>query len=94
MTSPTKFYQVTQVQQFWTSFRYDLEFLQQCDTRVQTKSQNVFCADSYVCRGYRKKTGRGRGFLPPILNRVENSLYINSLVRGFSVNTLILLDLR
>ena len=32
--------------------------------RVKTKSQNVLVGNSYVCRGYRAKTGRG-AFLPP-----------------------------
>ena len=33
--------------------------------RVKTKSQNVFGANSYVCRGYRGKTGRGH-FAPSL----------------------------
>ena len=54
--------------------------LHQCGKRGKTKSQNILKADSYVCRRYRRKTGRGEGFLPlpPILNRVKklkNAIY-------------------
>ena len=48
---------------------------------VKTKSQQIFEGDSYFCRSYRGKTGRGTFFLPlpspppppppPILNRVK-----------------------
>ena len=42
---------------------------------VKTKSQQIFEGDSYFCRSYRGKTGRGTFLLPlpspPILNRVK-----------------------
>ena len=50
------------------------KLLHHCGKRVKTKSQKVFGANSYVCRSYRGKTGRGMGsFCPPIpiLNRVN-----------------------
>ena len=46
------------------------EISHQCGKRVKTKSQKVFAANSYICRSYRGKTGRGRGGsfcpLPPL----------------------------
>ena len=33
--------------------------LHQCGKRVETKSQNVLVANSYVCKSYREKTGWG-----------------------------------
>ena len=55
-----------------TGTRYGLEVLHECDKGVETKSQNVLEANSYVCRSYMGKTGRGGGlFTPPILNRVK-----------------------
>ena len=33
----------------------------QCVKRVRTKSQKVLGANSYICRSYRQKTGRGEG---------------------------------
>ena len=39
---------------------------------VITKSQKVFGANSYVCRSYRRKTGRGRGAFFPFLNKGVN----------------------
>ena len=41
-----------------------VEILHQCGKRVKTKSQNVLGGNSYICRSYRGKTGRG-AFLPP-----------------------------
>ena len=38
--------------------------------RVKTKSQKVFGPNSYICRNYRGKTGRGL-FAPIILKRVN-----------------------
>ena len=62
---------LVQVQQFGTGTMYELEILHQCGKRFKTKSQKVLGANSYVCRIYRGKTGRG-DFLPcPILNRVK-----------------------
>ena len=49
---------------FWTGTRYGLENLHQCGKRVKTKSQKVLGFNSYVCRSYREKTGRGL-FAPP-----------------------------
>ena len=40
---------------------YELEILHQRGKRVKTKSQKVLRANSYICRSYRGKTGRGRG---------------------------------
>ena len=39
--------------------RYEFEILHQCGQRDKTKSQKVFGTNSYVCRSYRGKTGRG-----------------------------------
>ena len=41
-----------------------IEILHQCGKRVKTKSQKVLGGNSYICRSYRGKTGRG-AFLPP-----------------------------
>ena len=42
--------------------------LHQCGKKVKTKSQKVFGANSYICRGYRGEPGRGgRGFALPSL---------------------------
>ena len=57
-----------EVQQFETSTRYDLEILHKCGKGVETKSQKVLGANSYVCRSYMGKSGRG---FPPILNWVK-----------------------
>ena len=46
---------LVQVQEFGK-----LEILHQCGKRVKTKSQKVLVANSYICRCYREKTGRGR----------------------------------
>ena len=51
-----------------------LKYLQQCGKRVKTKLQKVFEASSYVCRNYRRKTGRGPFCTSPpspILNRAK-----------------------
>ena len=53
---------------------YELEILHQSVKRVKTKSEKVFGVNSYVCRSYRGKSGRGGLFDPPppsILNRVK-----------------------
>ena len=50
---------LVQVQQLGTDTRYKLEILHQCGKRVKTKSQKVLGANSYICRSYRGKTGRG-----------------------------------
>ena len=62
---------LVQVQQFGTDTRYKLEILHQCRKRVKTKSQNVFGANSYVCRSYRGKIAREAFLLSPILNRFK-----------------------
>ena len=49
---------------------YDLEVLHKCGKGVETKSQKVLGANSYVCRNYIGKTGRGP-FCLPILSRVK-----------------------
>ena len=46
-------------------FYYGLEILNQCGKRVETKSENVFGANFYICRSYRGKTGRGGAFFAP-----------------------------
>ena len=53
----------------WFKFNYlglalGANFLHQSVERVKTKRQKVLGPDSYVCRSYREKTGRG-AFLPP-----------------------------
>ena len=53
---------------FGTGTRYGLEILHKCGKGVETKSHNVFGANSYVCKSYMGKAGRGL-FVPPILNR-------------------------
>ena len=60
---------LVQAQQFGTGTRYVLGILHQCGKKVKTKSQKVLGANSYVCRSYTGKTGRGP-FWRPILNRV------------------------
>ena len=60
---------MVQVQSFGTGTRYKLEILHESVKRVKTKSQKVLGANSYVCRSYREKTGRGEAFCP--LNRVK-----------------------
>ena len=58
---------------------YGLDILHQRDKRVKTKSQRVLGANSYVCRSYRGKPGRGGLFAPPpILNRVKITLIVKS----------------
>ena len=47
-----------------TGTRYKLEILHQCGERVKNKTQKVWEVNSYVCRSYREKTGRG-AFLAP-----------------------------
>ena len=44
--------------------RYDLEILHQDGQRFKTKGEKDFRANSYVCTGYREKTGR-RAFMAP-----------------------------
>ena len=59
------------------------EILRQCGKRIETKSQKVLGANSYVCRSCRGKTGRGweGGFLPPppswigLLNQLKKRFY-------------------
>ena len=50
---------LVQFQQFETSTRYELEIWNKCGKRVKNKSQKVLGPNSYVCRSYRGKTGRG-----------------------------------
>ena len=51
---------LVQVQQFETGTRSELEILHQCGKRVKNKSQKVLGDNSYVCKSYMGKTGRGR----------------------------------
>ena len=55
----------------WTGTRYKLEILHQSVENVKTKSQKVLGPNSYVCRSYRGKTGRGGFLVASILNRVK-----------------------
>ena len=61
---------------------HKIEILHQCNKRVKTKSQAVFGANSYVCRSYGEKTGRGTFCSSPppsppaILNRVKTSFLL------------------
>ena len=59
-----------------------LKILQHCGKIVKTKSQKVLAANSYVCRTYKEKSGRGL-FCHPlpsplILDRVKVQLIINN----------------
>ena len=50
--------------------------LHQCDKKIKNKSHRVFGTNSYVCRSYRGKNGRGEGLFgpfPSILNRVNKT---------------------
>ena len=46
---------------------YGLEILHQYDKKVETKSQDVFGANSNVWWSYRGETG-SKAFLPPVLH--------------------------
>ena len=48
----------------------EIQILHQRGKRVKIKCQKVLEANFYVCRSYRRKTGR-RVFLAPILNKVK-----------------------
>ena len=50
---------LVQVQQFGTDTRNELEILHQCGKTIKTKSQKVLGGNSYICRSYKGKTGRG-----------------------------------
>ena len=76
MTSQIKFHHTTRsVLYTWScdeslltlalSIRYDLEILYQSGKRVKTKTHKVLGANSYVCRSYRKKTGKRDLFCSP-----------------------------
>ena len=54
-----------------TGTSYKPETLRQCDKKVKTKSQKVFGANSYVCRSYRGKTGRGGLFLDMLQHSMQ-----------------------
>ena len=58
---------LVEVQKFGTGTRYSLEILHQCGKRVNTKSQKVLGANSYICKSYRGKTGTRGAFchFPP-----------------------------
>ena len=68
---------LVQVQLFGTDTKYELEILHQCGKRVKTKSQKVLEANSYICKSYRGKAGRGEGgglfalALPPTISYTE-----------------------
>ena len=50
---------MVQGQFFGIGTRYSLKVLRQCGKSVKTKSQKVLEVNSYVCRSYMGKTGRG-----------------------------------
>ena len=52
---------------------YAIENLHKRGTGVENKSQKDLEANSYVCRSYNGKTGRGRfaPLLPQILDRIK-----------------------
>ena len=54
---------LVEVQKFGTGARYKFEILHQ-SLKLKTKSQKVLGANSYVCKSYRGKTGRGDLFAP------------------------------
>ena len=54
---------------------YGHKILRKYGKRVETKSQKVLGAKSYICTSYTGKTGRrggGGSFYPHILNRVKS----------------------
>ena len=51
---------------------YGHKILRKYGKRVETKSQKVLGAKSYICTSYTGKTGRGGAFYPHILNRVKS----------------------
>ena len=55
---------LVQDQSFGTGTRCGLQILRQCSKRAKTKRQKVLEANSYVCRSYTVKNGRGG--LPPL----------------------------
>ena len=65
----------------WSWFKFNnlglaLSTIHHCGKRVETKSQKVFGANSYVCRSWKGKTGRGLFWL--ILSRI--GLKLNSFI--------------
>ena len=58
------FKRIDQGQLFGTGTRYGLNVLRHCGKRVKIKSQKVLGVNSYVCRSYRGKTGRGAFYHP------------------------------
>ena len=63
-----QFYWRVLVQVPWlgTDTRYSLEILNQCEKRVETKSQKNFGATTYICRSFRGKTVREGLFALPL----------------------------
>ena len=59
-----------QKKHFRADTRHGLEILHHCGKRVKTKSRKNFGANSYICRSFRTKTGRGH-FCFQILKRVK-----------------------
>ena len=60
--------------------RYGFEILHQCGKRVKTESKKVLGVNSYVCRSYSRKTGKGAFLSHSILNWVNSKYYdINEL---------------
>ena len=48
----------------WAGTGYSLEILHQYDKRIKTKRQKFLGHNSYVCRSYMGKTGRGAFYTP------------------------------
>ena len=62
-----------------------------CGKRVKTKSQKVFGVNSYVCRSYRGKTGRGRPFWGGGLKRkVDKAIRLVIQIFSMSITNLVL----
>ena len=49
----------------WNWFRYGFEILHQSGKRLKPKIRKVLGANLYVCRSYRRKTGKGGGIFDP-----------------------------
>ena len=73
---------LVQARLFGTGTWYGFESLHQCGKWVKNKSMK-FLANSYVCRSYMKKTGRGSVLDLPILNRVYIARMLNILHINF-----------
>ena len=68
---------LVQFQYFGTGTGYGLDILHQRGKRAKTKNKEVLGANSYVCRSYRGKLGRGMGLFdlspPPWIGLITES---------------------